>query len=254
MMKYKYRFLNMAIFRQLMEFLLVLRALFFIGRKYTCPCCGWKIRAFTHAGFSFKVRTAGYCPRCNSKARHRRNMGYLEKHTNLFEDQLSLFHVSPKYCLSRNFTKRTNINYFGGDFYDGLNLSAKLDIINIPVGLNTFDCIICIHVLEHVHEDQQAIREFFRVLKPGGWAIISVPIQLDQKTYEDPAIILPEDRQRAFGELSHVRVYGYDFADRLEASGFQVQLDLGGKIDHDEMQKFGLLDDENIFFCRKPLI
>ena len=126
-----------------------------------------------------------------------------------------------------------------------------MDLEKTPVSSATFDAIICIHVLEHVEDDYSAICELFRVLKPNGWALITVPIRLDHKTYEDSTITSPEDRLKAFGETSHYRFYGYDFIERLEASGFQVQVDLGKNLDTQMMTKYGLLDDENVFLCRK---
>jgi predicted SAM-dependent methyltransferase len=144
-----------------------------------------------------------------------------------------------------------NLNYVGVDLNDRPNIGIKLDTTAIPVHSNTFDAIICIHVLEHVQEDRKAIRELFRVLKPGGWAIISVPIRLEQKTFEDPTITTPEERERTFGETDHVRVYGYDLLERLEGIGFQVQMDLGKDIELQTRQKYGLLDDENISYCTK---
>jgi len=146
----------------------------------------------------------------------------------------------------------SNLDYVGVDIKNNLNINSKMNITATSFESSTFDCVICIHVLEHVENDNKAINEIYRVLKPGGWASISVPIRLDQKTYEDPKIITPEDREREFGETNHVRYYGYDLFDRLNDCGFIVQLDLGENIDQEDMQKFGLLDDENIFFCRKP--
>jgi predicted SAM-dependent methyltransferase len=128
-----------------------------------------------------------------------------------------------------------------------------MDLVKIPIRVESFDAIICVHVLEHIQEDRQAIRELFRVLQPGGWAVITVPIRLDQKTFEDPRITTPEERERAFGEAQHVRFYGYDLLERLEAVGFQVHLDLGQDVEQQTKEKYGLLDDENIFYCTKPL-
>jgi predicted SAM-dependent methyltransferase len=144
-----------------------------------------------------------------------------------------------------------NLNYVGVDLNDRPNIGIKLDTTAIPVHSNTIDAIICIHVLEHVQDDRKAIGELFRVLKPGGWAIISVPIRLEQKTFEDPTITTPEERERTFGETDHVRIYGYDLLERLEGNGFQVQLDLGKDIELQTREKYGLLDDENIFYCTK---
>ena len=126
-----------------------------------------------------------------------------------------------------------------------------MDLTNLSFSADSFDAAICIHVLEHIEKDILAINELHRVLKPGGWAIISVPIRLDQKTYEDKSIKTPEMRKQAFGEEGHFRYYGYDFKDRLESSGFEVQVDLGENVKRDVLNKHGILSDENIFYCVK---
>jgi SAM-dependent methyltransferase len=245
------RFFKKSILPSLLDMLLAVRSLLFIGRRYTCPCCGWKLRAFTRGGTSLKVRQRGYCPRCNSKARHRRDWLFLEQKTDLFVDHLRLLEVSPKYSLSRRFVRMPNLEYVGVDLRIHPNVSARMDITAIAVRSKTFDAVICIHVLEEITEDHQAIRELFRVIRPGGWALITVPTQLDQKTYEDPTITDPQERERAFGELAHVRIYGHDLVERLEACGFQVKLDLGIDVDAQTKEKYGLNDDENIFYCTK---
>ncbi|MEG3066539.1 methyltransferase domain-containing protein [Acetomicrobium sp.] len=120
------------------------------------------------------------------------------------------------------------------------------------VSSNQFDCIICYHVLEHIPDDQMAMKEIFRVLKPGGWAILQVPILRD-KTFEDPSVITPEDRERVFGQRDHVRIYGLDYKDRLEQAGFSVKVDDYVKqLSSDVIERYGLMKDENIYFCSKP--
>jgi SAM-dependent methyltransferase len=236
---------------QSIERLLALRALLFIGGKYTCPCCGWRLRAFTHGGTSLRVRPLGYCPRCNSKARHRRWWLFLQQKTNLFTDPLRLFQVAPNYCLSRRFIALPNIDYVGVDHGHHRNIRVKMALPETPILSETFDAIICMHVLEHIQKDRQAMHELHRILKPGGWACISTPIRLDQKTYEDPTITTPEGRERAFGETVHVRYYGYDLVDRLEEAGFRVKMHPGREVDQQSREKYGLRDDENIFYCTK---
>jgi predicted SAM-dependent methyltransferase len=233
------------------ETALACRALLFVGNKHVCPCCGWKLRAFTHGGTSLKVRPNGYCPRCNSKARHRRDWLFLEQRTNLFSDPIRLLHVSPKYALSRRLTKMRDIEFVGVDLEGRPHAPHRVDISQIPFESESYDAIICIHVLEHVEDDRQAIGELYRVLKPGGWALISVPIDFDRETYEDPAIVTPEERKKHFGEEQHVRIYGFDFPDRLAAAGFEVQLDRGSDLPSEIKQKYGLLDNENVFYCTK---
>lgn len=95
------------------------------------------------------------------------------------------------------------------------------------------------------------MRELYRILKPGGWAGVSTPIRLDQKTYEDPTVTSPEERERLFGETVHVRFYGYDLVDRLEEAGFKVRMDPGKDVDPRAREKYGLRTDENIFYCTK---
>ena len=244
-------FAENSFYRSWIEIALAFRAVLFIGNKHVCPCCGWKLRAFTRGGTSLKVRPYGYCPRCNSKARHRRDWLFLNEKTSLFTKQLRLLHVSPKYALSRRLVKMHHIKYVGVDIQDRPHVSVKVDISEIPFESESFDAIICIHVLEHVENDRKAIKELFRILKPGGWSLISVPIDFSRPTYEDPSIVSPEERKKHFGEEQHVRAYGYDFVDRLKKVGFKVQLDRGTDLPADIKEKYGLLDDENVFYCTK---
>jgi SAM-dependent methyltransferase len=236
---------------QSIETLLALRALLFVGNRFTCPCCGWKLRAFTHGGLSLRVRPLGYCPRCNSKARHRRWWLFLQQETNLFTGRLRVFQVAPNYCMSRRLSGLPNLDYVGGDHNNHRNISIKMNLPATPLPAESFDALLCIHVLEHIQNDRTAMAELYRILKPDGWAGISVPIRLDQKTFEDPTITLPEERARAFGETVHVRYYGYDLVDRLEEAGFRVKMYPGRDVDGHSWEKYGLRNDENIFYCKK---
>ncbi|MGJ5675872.1 MAG: hypothetical protein ACR9NN_20015 [Nostochopsis sp.] len=102
--------------------------------------------------------------------------------------------------------------------------------------------------------DQKAMSEFFRVLKPGGWAILNVPVnRTEQKTFEDPSIVSPKDREHFFGKDDHVRVYGLDYKKRLEDFGFQVKREeYFQELDAEIIRKNCLRDIEDIYFCTKP--
>ena len=204
-------------------------------------------------GLSLRRRHHGYCPRCNSKARHRRVWLYLRERTNLFNDQTRLFEVSPKYSLSRRLVRMSNIEYMTGDIVIRPNVALKMDLTAAPLRSCSFDAVICQHVLEHIEDDRSAMAEIYRILRPGGWALISVPLRLDEPTYEDASIVAPADRKSAFGENTHVRFYGSDLLDRLADAGFVVSLDRASDLDEDTKRRHGLLDDENILLCRKPL-
>jgi SAM-dependent methyltransferase len=109
--------------------------------------------------------------------------------------------------------------------YPELN-PVKLDVRNIGFEDDQFEVVLCNHVLEHVREDEQAMREIFRVLKPGGFAVLQVPLALDlSETLEDPSLVEPRDRKSAYGQKDHLGLYGLDYFERLERAGFRVVRD-----------------------------
>lgn len=231
--------------------LLAVRASAFVGRRYVCPCCGWHLRAFTAGGTSMRRRPTGYCPRCNAKARHRRIWLYLEERTDLFTRPARLLHVAPKYALARRFARMPHLDPVGIDLVPGPHVHTIADLRDLPFPTASVDVALCVHVLEEVEEDLVAMAELHRVVRPGGWALVSVPTRLDQPTYEDPTIVTPRDRRRAFGERAHVRVYGHDLVDRLASVGFRVEVDLAADVDQATRDRFGLRDDENLFLCHR---
>lgn len=252
-MKFRNLFIGQKYTLPIFELLLFFRGLLFIGYQYQCPCCGWRFRTFIKSGFSLKKRERGYCPRCNAKARHRRDYLFLDERTDGFGEEIRMLHVAPKYCLSRVLNKMQTVQYLGIGLEKSFNVGALMDLSATSISSGAMDAAVCIHTLEHIQNDRQAIGELYRVLKPGGWALITVPIRLDQQTYEDATIVSEDDRKREFGEKDHVRFYGNDFMDRLKEAGFNVELHLGTDISPVDMEKYGLLDDENIFLAEKPI-
>lgn len=129
---------------------------------------------------------------------------------------------------------------------------VKMDITDIQFPPETFDVVYCSHVLEHVPDDRKAMREFWRVLKPGGWAILNVPV-IDKETFEDFSITDPDERERVFGKDDHVRLYGPDYADRLREAGFVVTVvSPGDMCSATEIRRFGLTPAAgDVYFCTK---
>jgi len=125
--------------------------------------------------------------------------------------------------------------------------------MELPFKDNSFDALLCNHVLEHVEDDLKAMRELFRVLKPKGWAIVQTPIDRGRtQTFEDPSIVLPEDRERIFGQSDHLRMYGLDYPNRLEKCGFKVKVDTYvHELEKEIIDKYALSTEEDIHFCRK---
>lgn len=236
-----------------MELFLAARGALFRGAAHECPVCGASIRAFTHGGGSLKPRTRGYCPRCNAKARHRRVWVHCQRHTDLFDRKVRLLHVAPKYCLSRRIARMENVDYVAVDLQEAPHVTVLGDLTDLPLPSESFDAILCVHVLEHIPDDRAAIGEMWRVLREGGWAVVSVPLDLESRTFEDPSIVSPEDRRRSFGEADHVRVYGRDISERFEEAGFETALFMAGALEDALVERHGLTRDEHVLMCTKPV-
>jgi len=193
------------------------------------------------------------CPRCSSSDRERLIYLYLKNKTELFYKDIKVLHVAPERNLQRVLMAHPNIDYLCADL-DSAFTMVKMDITNIKYENNFFDVIICNHVLEHIINDRIAMSELYRVLKPGGWAILQVPLSLSlNKTYEDPKVTTPEEREKVFGQKDHVRIYAKDYKDRLEKIGFIVDINsYVNELDEFTIHKYQLLKEENIYICSKP--
>jgi SAM-dependent methyltransferase len=231
--------------RQQLRRLLTRITLFGLSRK--CPCCNASLRTF-HP-FGLVPREEALCRVCGSLERHRLIWMYLTQKTDLLDGhRKTMLHVAPEVQLS--FQREKSIDYLSADLSNP-GAMVQMDITDIQYPDQTFDVIYCSHVLEHVPDDRKAMREFYRVLKAGGWAILQVPIK-DVTTFEDPSVTSPEDRERIFGQHDHVRRYGPDYKDRLVEAGFSVTVDrFVRELDAHTVRRFGLMRTEDIYFCRK---
>ena len=164
-----------------------------------------------------------------------------------------MLHFAPEWCLEQRLRKLGGVRYVTADL-DPDKGELQLDITRLELADNSFDAILCSHVLEHVEDDGAAMGELHRVLAPGGWAIVMVPLDLGRsETYEDPSVRGPQERERLFWQFDHVRLYAPDIAQRLESAGFSVArerwvTDLGPE----QATRYGLLELDEIFVCRKP--
>ena len=177
--------------------------IFYYGKGRFCPICGRSSRRFRK--FGVIPRDDAQCPHCGSLERHRLLWIYVSRETNLFDGTpKKMLHFAPELCLQSMFKKRLGDNYLTADLFDP-HAMIKMDITNIEYPDQSFDVIYCSHVLEHVLDDRKAMREFFRVLKKDGWAILLVP-DGSKTTFEDPSIIEPEERLKAFSWFSERQV------------------------------------------------
>jgi len=135
-------------------------------------------------------------------------------------------------------------HYVTTDPDPSMKVDLRLDIENIALPDASFDVVICAHVLEHV-DDRAALRGLRRIIKPGGLALIMIPM-VDgwETTYENPAIVAPKDRELHFGQADHVRFYGRDVASRIVDAGFEL---VQFQASEPDISRYGLSRGETLF-------
>jgi len=177
---------------------------------------------------------------------------YLKNETKIFSNKVKLLHFAPEPAFYEIFKKSNNI------LYDTIDLNSpladiKADICNLPLKDDTYDFILCNHVLEHIEDDLKAMSELYRVLKKGGIGIFQVPIDLKREnTYEDSSIKSIKERNKEFGQYDHVRIYGMDYFERLKSVGFSVKkVKYANKLSDKEITKYCLSPNEIIPVCKK---
>lgn len=218
-----------------------------------CPICGGVYDSF--ASYGVEPRPNALCPGCQSLERHRLLWLFLKEKTNLFTSpRLKVLDIAPVPFLSERIKRIPFVQYLSIDIHSPYAM-RKMDITNLLLPDDYFDCILCYHVLEHVPNDHKAISELYRVMKPGGWGIIQVPLKPGlENTIEDLNITNPQERLRLYGNEDHVRYYGLDFKDRLESTGFNVLIDQFAKtFSEDYVQKFSISQCESIYFSSKQI-
>lgn len=196
----------------------------YIGNKVKCPCCNSHFRAFMPF-YQGNKEVDSICMKCLSFSRHRYLWLFLLNRTEIFTKKLKVLHIAPEYFLNKVFSKLSNLEYTTIDICPG-RAKETMNATSLNFPSNNFDVIIAIHILEHIEEDRKAISEFYRVLKPGGWAIIEVPIDNSREiTYENRKIQTPREREKEFHQEDHVRICGKDYLQRILEPGFTLKAD-----------------------------
>jgi len=219
------------------------------GDSRHCPVCSSDLKTFLPYGV--KARDGALCGVCGALERHRLMWLYLTQRTDLLDGRpKKMLHMAPERPLARQLARQKNLDYISGDL-DPTKAMVVMDITSLDCADETFDVIYCSHVLEHVPEDRAALKELYRVLRPGGWAILQVPIK-GEVTQEDPTVTSPEERTRLYGQADHVRQYGSDYKDRLVEAGFNVSVEpFVETLPEAEIVRMGLSRHERIHFCTR---
>lgn len=223
------------------------------GNTVECPVCGKSYSKFLSYGSSIAHRENVLCPGDLTLERHRLMWLYLKDHSNFFTaKQLNVLHIAPEQCFHQRFKQQKNLNYLTGDLVSPI-ADMHFDLHQIPLEDNRFDVIFCNHVLEHVDDANQCMRELYRVMKPGGWGIMQVPQDFDRElTFEDPSIVTEEDRERLFWQKDHVRLFAKDYPNWLQNAGFKVEVFEKEKVySTAQIQRFRLQEKEILYIVNK---
>ncbi|WP_299164015.1 class I SAM-dependent methyltransferase [uncultured Eudoraea sp.] len=216
------------------------------GDKYTDPIDGKQFKSFLPYGYE-NPRENVLSPSTLSLERHRLLWLYLKNETDFFTAPHKVLHFAPEQAFYRKFKKLKQLEYTTTDLNSPL-ADVKADICALPFKDNSFDIILCNHVLEHIPNDRKAISELYRVLKPSGWGIFQIPQDLNREvTYEDDSITDKKERTKIFGQYDHVRIYGRDYFDRLKEAGFKVkEVDYTSDMPVSDIEKYRLAKGEII--------
>lgn len=221
------------------------------GNNYTDPIDGKSFKKLLPYGYE-NPRENVLSPSTLSLERHRLLWLYLKNETDFFSAPLKVLHFAPEQAFYKRFRSLKNLTYTTTDLNSPL-ADVKADICNLPFADNSFDVILCNHVLEHIPNDKKAMQELFRVLRPNGWGIFQIPQDLKRKTtYEDHGITDKKERAKIFGQYDHVRIYGWDFFDKLESVGFKAEaVEYGARLARADVEKYRLAKGEVIPLVRK---
>ena len=221
------------------------------GNTYTDPIDGKSFKYFLPYGYG-QQRSNVLSPSTLSLERHRLLWLYLKNETSWFSENLKVLHFAPEQAFYKRFRALPNIAYTTTDLNSPL-ADVKADICNLPFKDNSYDVILCNHVLEHIPDDTKAMQELYRVMKPGGWGIFQIPQDLNRTTtFEDNSITDKKARAKIFGQYDHVRIYGRDYFDKLRAIGFEVEeVNYTATLSDQDIEKFCLAKGEIIPLVRK---
>lgn len=206
---------------------------------FYCACCDTYLKRFIDVGFDKQpdrynpdryknMDQQVICPICGSLPRHRILVAWLDEHMSDVKEK-DILHFAQERAL-RLWMDRNGIISTTADLYCPADM--KLDIEDTGLEDNSYDVIICNHVLEHVTDYRKALQELHRIIRPTGKVIISFPVDQSLSTvYEDSSITTEKERIQCFGQNDHLRVFGMDSPEMLEGFGFKVTAIRGADCD-----------------------
>ena len=245
------------VLQRVAEWIVPVVGLLYLGKGKQCPLCGCQRRKFLPYGY-VTSRENALCPNCLSLERHRLLWLWLLRESDIGRGAMALpkmLHIAPEVALMRKFKKmyaREAERYVTADLESPL-ADMHFDVQQIPLADESFDAIICNHIMEHVEDDRKALKELYRIMRRGGWGVILSPVELErEKTFEDDTITDPAERTRIFGQYDHRRIYGRDYAARLREAGFEVyDIDYKNELSKAEQELYALPADHLYIVCKE---
>lgn len=206
----------------------------------TCPICGYSGQ-FSPVRHKVDV----WCPSCDSRSRHRLIKLWAAKALSSGRFGSTL-HFAAETCLQDLFRSASE-EYVTADLNTDFDIQIDIEDINLPDA--SFDLVIANHVLEHV-DDEIALRELRRIVRPGGRVLLTVPIiEGWDETFEGPSDMTPEQRTLVMSDPDHRRWYGRDIRDKIKKAGFNVS---EFTVHEPDVTKYGIARGEKIFFGVVP--
>ena len=214
------------------------------GDRCECACCGRSFKLFLYSNYM-----AALCPYCLSVERYRLLCKYLREKTDFGSYPMRVLDIAPMWCFQEFCRSFENVEYTSIDIESRLAM-RHMDIRDLEFKDDHFDRIICYHVLEHIDDDRKAMDELYRVLKPGGQAVIQVPIFTEATIERDE--LSEAEAEDLLKYDCHLRSYGRDFGGILAVSGFDVVVvDFARRFSVEELKRFGLDCTEDLYVCTK---
>jgi SAM-dependent methyltransferase len=239
------------------------------GLRNKCQLCGANTSWLRDQGYGFEVlerlqvvgglkRYSDACPVCWSSSRTRLIYLYLQEKAFLAGPNIDILHFAPERALASRLFETHRHRYVAADIDPGIyQISAPvrpLDLTELTIEDNSFDLVLCCHVLEHIEADRQAMSELYRVMRPGSTGIFQVPVALKlEKTREGIVPKNESERIQLYGQRDHVRIYSADdYVSRLQHAGFEVEQWWAYEITPQKAQKMNVDPFERLFVCKKP--
>jgi hypothetical protein len=196
-----------------------IRAVLWPAAVRECNVCSYR------GGFGVLAFDKFQCPVCKSANCHRAILWFLQNDLpQIFQAEMRFLHFAPEVSLGAVLRALPNLRYETADIA-AKGVDHHFDLQTFAAPLGPFDVVMANHILEHIPDDRAALRNIFRMVKPGGIAIFTVPVRTDSDvTDDDSSVVDPDERTRRYGQFDHLRLYGRDLADRIAQAGFDSSI------------------------------